>query len=280
MFVLEDRVYSRRGAPEPDWHTDGNASSKCVDLDGVKVNASVAITDYKQTNSGFYFDLIEFFGTQYRIYRVTIASNNTLLPLQELVAANSISSLFPTICLTKKQWGFGYLIVVIAIVLIAIMAVIAITIFYFCVVRKRGFADLRVPPKEPEEKIQLRRMRKLPSIDESESHVSMRSSEGSDSGISLQESRDSAANVSKTEPTDVQSAARKPVFEPPFEATHVKGGAPDQPYAGPPVAQPSAESTVNEPPIAKSRVVFGAKDQPYVRPPVEEPEIVRKRVGD
>ena len=76
-----------------DWHSDLTANTKCDDLEGLIINASVALTDYVSDGQQEYFDLAEFFGTQYRIQRVTIDSDKKVLALKEL-KTDSIGSLF------------------------------------------------------------------------------------------------------------------------------------------------------------------------------------------
>ena len=87
VFVFENKTRT------PIWHSDLTANSTCDDLEGLIVNASVALTDYVSDGQQEYFDLAEFFGTQYRIQRVTIDSDKKVLALKEL-KTDSIGTLF------------------------------------------------------------------------------------------------------------------------------------------------------------------------------------------
>lgn len=69
---------------EIDWHLD-DSGHKCDDLNGSRVEAAVLLTDYQKDESGYYwFDFMEFSEVWYRIQRVTIAANKSVVRVEQI----------------------------------------------------------------------------------------------------------------------------------------------------------------------------------------------------
>ena len=93
-FVFFGRNISLgEGKYDFNWMNDKTTRVGCVDLKGVVVNSSTILTDYKRNGDLFEFDWIEFFGTQFNVYRLSLTKEKINEDIQ-LVKSGTIRSIF------------------------------------------------------------------------------------------------------------------------------------------------------------------------------------------
>ena len=143
---------------EPLWMVDNaTIDAMCLDLKGVVVDSSTALTDYKSKADGHYFDLIEFFGTEYKVIRISIQKDMNVSPNVETLKSGH----FGDVLKCKKPLGprttASYatsdltILIVLGVVFVIIITAIIGAIFLFILSTKKSH-ELKHSSKSPKKK--------------------------------------------------------------------------------------------------------------------------------